>query len=216
MTARKVRVEPFEKFTGEYDRWYDELKGVYESELLAVKEVVPGTGEGLEVGVGTGRFAGRLGVRTGVDPARNALVYARRRGVTAVQGVAENMPFRDSAFDFVMMLTAICFFENVPVAFTEASRVLRPGGALVVGFLDRTTPWGRKLEKERNRSEFFWAADFYSPEEVAAFYKRAGFGDVSFVETVFDRPDRIFAAQPPHQGCGEGLYVVAKGMKMTA
>jgi len=51
--------------------------------------------KGLEVGVGTGRLASKLGVGVGLDPSRNMLELSRRRDIMAVQGVAEKLPFQD-------------------------------------------------------------------------------------------------------------------------
>jgi len=51
----------FNHFSEEYDQWFDAHLCVFNSELNALKEIVPKTGIGLEVGVGTGRFATALG-----------------------------------------------------------------------------------------------------------------------------------------------------------
>jgi len=40
-----------------YDKWYDDNKFAYLSELEVLKRVMPKKGGGLEIGVGTGRFA---------------------------------------------------------------------------------------------------------------------------------------------------------------
>lgn len=61
-------IEPFEKYTDRYDSWFDRHKAVYESELMALSELLVHTGTGMEVGVGTGRFAVPLGIKTGIDP----------------------------------------------------------------------------------------------------------------------------------------------------
>jgi hypothetical protein len=63
-------IEVFEKHAQEYDEWFDENKAVYESEILALKALIPNERTGLEVGVGTGRFAAPLGIRIGVEPAK--------------------------------------------------------------------------------------------------------------------------------------------------
>ena len=62
-------IEIFEQSAQEYDAWFDRHQAVYQSELLAVKAFLPTAGRGLEIGVGTGRFAGPLGIGTGVEPA---------------------------------------------------------------------------------------------------------------------------------------------------
>jgi hypothetical protein len=55
-------IEIFEKHAQEYDEWFDKNKPVYESEILALKDLIPREGTGLEIGVGTGRFATLLGI----------------------------------------------------------------------------------------------------------------------------------------------------------
>ena len=64
-----------------YDLWYERNKFAYLSELEAVKKVLPKRGEGLEIGVGTGRFAAPLGITAGVDPSKNMIKIAKKRGI---------------------------------------------------------------------------------------------------------------------------------------
>ena len=52
------RISPFEKYAEQYERWFEKNRWVYEAELRAVKAMMPTVGIGLEIGVGTGRFAG--------------------------------------------------------------------------------------------------------------------------------------------------------------
>jgi phosphoglycolate phosphatase-like HAD superfamily hydrolase len=52
---------PFETHSEPYDEWYERYQAAYLSELLAVRALLPWKGQGLEVGVGTGRFAAPLG-----------------------------------------------------------------------------------------------------------------------------------------------------------
>ncbi|MGB3944604.1 MAG: methyltransferase domain-containing protein, partial [Methanothrix sp.] len=57
------------------------------------------------MGVGTGRFAAPLGISVGLDPSLPMMEVARKRGVLCVRGVAERLPFRDGAFDLLLMVT---------------------------------------------------------------------------------------------------------------
>ena len=212
-TKRNIKIEPFEKYYERYDAWFEEREFAYKSELAAVREMLPPSGLGLEIGVGSGRFAAPLGIKYGMEPASAMLEMAVRRGVSCVRGVAEKLPFRDSAFDYAAMITVICFLENIPAAFAEAYRVLRPGGALIVGFIDRTTPAGEKYEKNKHDSDFYWPADFYSPEEVKSFMTKSGFTNINFVQTISGRTKNMKDQHPVYPGCGEGLFVVAKGIK---
>lgn len=103
---------------------------------------------GLGVGVGTGRFSAPLGVSVGVDPSGAMIKVARERGVLVVRGVAERLPFGDEKFDLVLMVTVVFLLEDRATAFREAGRVLKPGGSIVVGFIDRDSPIGRRYQGE--------------------------------------------------------------------
>ena len=41
------------------------------------------------------------------------LAYATARGVYGIQGVAETLPFKDGVFDFGLVVTTICFVDDV-------------------------------------------------------------------------------------------------------
>ena len=81
--------EPFIRHHRRYDDWFERHRAAYLSELLAVRTLLPWKGRGLEIGVGTGRFASPLGVEFGIDPAAEMLDYAEARGVRVVRAVAE-------------------------------------------------------------------------------------------------------------------------------
>lgn len=93
------RVAPFESHTDRYERWFEQHQAAYCSEMLAVRAQMPLQGLGVEIGVGSGRFAAPFGVAIGVDPSFNMLRRARARGV------AEALPFADDTFDFMLMVT---------------------------------------------------------------------------------------------------------------
>jgi len=55
-------IEIFERYAQEYDEWFDANRFAYESEVQALKKFISKNSKGLEVGVGTGRFAVPLGI----------------------------------------------------------------------------------------------------------------------------------------------------------
>ncbi len=77
---------PFEKYAEQYDDWFSENQWVYEAEIRAVKSMIPASGRGVEIGVGTGRFAEPLGIKIGVDPSKRMGEIARKRGIRVLNG----------------------------------------------------------------------------------------------------------------------------------
>ena len=67
----------------------------------------------MEIGVGTGRFAEPLGFREGVEPSPAMAERARRRGLEVTDGVAENLPLPDATYDVALMVTTICFVDDL-------------------------------------------------------------------------------------------------------
>jgi SAM-dependent methyltransferase len=208
-----ARIAPFDKYAEEYEEWFEKNYFAYLSELEAVKEQLPTGGRGMEVGVGSGRFAAPLGITTGVEPSRRMRRIAKQRGIAVAAGIGEALPFAAAEFDLVLMVTTICFLDDVTAAFAEAYRVLRNGGSFVVGFIDRDSPLGRLYERRRERSRFYRVASFFSATEVARYLERAGFQEVSFTQTIFRALSEITRVEPVKPGRGDGSFLVARGRK---
>ncbi|MCB9265916.1 MAG: class I SAM-dependent methyltransferase [Lewinellaceae bacterium] len=210
-----LQIAPFEKHVEEYDEWFDKHPFVYESELSALRQQMlslPANLLGLEVGVGTGRYAGPLGIKEGIEPSAEMAKRAVRRGVEVVNAKAEKLPYRDIHFDFVLIVT-ICHLDDVSEAFAEAFRVLKPGGAIVVGFLDRNGAIARSYEERRNYSTFYRHATFYSPTRVKSMLNKTGFKELNFTQTLFGKLEDIDTIQDPRPGYGEGSFVVVRAVK---
>ncbi|MBU2221175.1 MAG: class I SAM-dependent methyltransferase, partial [Candidatus Omnitrophica bacterium] len=133
----------FDRYYKKYDSWYDKNEFAYLSELAAVKMVLPKKGKGLEIGVGTGRFASALGIGYGIDPSRNMLKIARRRGIDARLAKGERIPFTDSTFDYIAIIITLCFVKDPLKALIESNRVLRNGGKVIFGIIDKDSFLGR-------------------------------------------------------------------------
>jgi len=210
---RIPKIEPFERYADKYEEWFERNKFVYESELRAIRKLLPEKGEGIEIGAGSARFAAPLGIKAGIEPSGKMGKIARDRGLEVVKGVAETLPFGHSKFDFTLIVTTICFLDNVKAAFMEASRILKPGGCLVIGFIDKDSPIGKMYQQHKEDSVFYKLADFYSVEEVISHLKRAGFKDFNFTQTIFHNPAEIREVEPIKDGYGEGSFVVIKAVK---
>ena len=123
-----------------YDNWFDDHPAIFQSEIKAIKKVAPLSGQGLEIGVGTARFASILPAKFGLDPSLNMLKAAREREVKVIQGVGEFLPFKDESFHFVLIVVTICFVSDPRKVRGESLRVLKREGVLILGIIETTFP----------------------------------------------------------------------------
>ena len=202
-------VQVFEQHAAEYDEWFDAHGAVYQAELAALRKCIPAAGNGLEVGVGTGRFAIPLGIRFGIDPSQRMLQLARQRSLRVCQAVGEHLPFREAQLDVVLLVTVICFVDDVPTLLRELRRVLKSGGHLVIAFINRNSELGRLYESRKEISAFYRDARFYSAEEVASWVKEAGFDTIRFCQTLFAGPSESSTKDlEVRDGSHNGAFVV--------
>jgi ubiquinone/menaquinone biosynthesis C-methylase UbiE len=160
------KISPFEKHFDRYEEWFIENEYAYQSELDAVKLLMPKFEKGLEVGIGTGRFAVPLGIKNGVEPSYQMRKIAIERGLNVVEGVAENLPFEDNSFDLVLMVTTICFVDDAPKALKECFRVLKNNGTILIGFVDRDSTIGKIYQANKEKSLFYKEATFFTTSEI--------------------------------------------------
>lgn len=196
----------------EYDEWFERNRAVYESELAAIKKMLP-KGKGLEIGAGSGRFAAPLGIEYGIEPSKAMRMKATARGIKVIAAVAEALPFADAEFEFCLMVTTVCFLEDIDLSFSEAWRVIKSGGAFIVGFVDRDSPIGRKYLERKQSSAFYKDATFYTVSELIRHLSRAGFGGFKFCQTLFSPLDEIRHPEPIEEGHGRGSFVVIRAIK---
>jgi SAM-dependent methyltransferase len=108
----------------------------YEEQILPLaRECLAGAARILDVGTGEGQIA-RLVARegaplvVGVDPTMAQLLLAHERGGGASYGRAnaDALPFRDHAFDAVVVCLVFEHIADHEPAIAEIARVLEPGG----------------------------------------------------------------------------------------
>ncbi|MBN1455722.1 MAG: methyltransferase domain-containing protein [Methanomicrobia archaeon] len=208
-----VKIAPFEAHAVRYDTWFERYPQVYESELLAVQKQLDECRMGIEIGVGTGRFAAPLRIHFGLEPSRAMGKLARRRGLEIVTGLAEALPFRDAQFDCVLMVTVVCFLAKLDTALQEAYRVLQSGGRLVIGLIDKQSALGQQYQQKRQANPYYRWATFYSVDEVVLHLKAVGFTDFRFTQTIYHPLDEIHEQEPVRPGYGAGGFVVIRARK---
>lgn len=207
------RVVPFKLHHRRYDEWFVRHPTAYHSELLAVRALLPWQGLGLSIGIGTGRFAAPLGVKTGVDPSREVLAYASNRGVAVVQGIAEALPFSNCSFDYALCVTTICFVDDARAMLSEAYRVVKPGGGVVIGFIDRASGLGQHYLTYKSQNVFYREATFYSAAEVEQLLLGTGFAEPAWVQTLSKPLTDIREIEAIRGGYGQGAFVAVKAIR---
>ncbi len=204
------KIQPFEKYSDKYDEWFERNRDAYHAELEAIRQVMPPPpAKGLEVGVGSGKFAVPLGIKIGVEPSEKMAFKAERQGIRVFRDVAERLPFPEPEFDFVLMVTTICFVDDILKSFQEAFRALKPHGCLIVGFVDRESELGKRYSDKSNTSVFYRDATFFSVQEVGKYLTDAGFGNLTFKQTLIPGETQEMI----QNGFGKGAFVVVKGVK---
>jgi SAM-dependent methyltransferase len=180
-----------------------------------------GFGRSLEIGAGTGYFSLNLlqagivreATCTDISPGMVATLAANadRLGlnVRAARADAESLPFAGQSFDLVLGHAVLHHLPDLPRAFAELHRVLRPGGR--IAFAGEPSRIGDLLASVPKRGANFLAPAWrallgarrathadgdldhgvdaalegcvdihaFSPRDLAAYAQRAGFSDVS-------------------------------------
>ncbi|MCW8812012.1 MAG: methyltransferase domain-containing protein [Ignavibacteriaceae bacterium] len=207
------RTEPFDQHPVEYEKWFNKHKYVYESEVEAVRHFIPTGKKGIEIGIGTGRFAIPFGITEGIEPSTAMGYLALIKGLEVHNGIAEELPVEDHSFDFALMVTTICFVDDVRKSFSEVKRILKPGGSFIIGLVDKNSPLGKIYEKLKEQNKFYRFATFYATDEIIMLLKENGFSNIETVQTVFGNLQKIHEVQKFKEGYGEGGFVVVNAVK---
>jgi len=205
--------KPFDQHSDEYEQWFLENQYVYLSEIAAVRHFLPAMGIGVEIGVGSGQFALPLEIPFGIDPSEKMLNLAQQKGLVVTKAVAEHLPFKDNVFDFVLMVTTVCFVDDVNISFQEAKRILKPKGNFIVGLVDKNSPLGKIYLAKKQENVFYQLADFYSSEEIISLLEKNEFKNIQTVQAVFGKLSEITATQSFKNGYGEGGFVVIRALR---
>lgn len=215
----------FDRIAESYDHWYGTPLGRFADAVetaLAFRLFRVRRGDLLlDAGCGTGNFSLKLvrkGARVvGVDLAPGMLAQARKKTqreglpVTFLQGDLCRLDFPANHFDGVTCITAFEFIPEPRHAFHELMRVLRPGGELLIGTINRESAWGdHYLEQAKEPGSIYRRARFISLPELTALDRDnlQGSGEALFIEPDTD-PEK-FAVEERQPGPGRrGGFIAA-------
>lgn len=199
--------DAFSLHAEDYDRWFDDPRGLMLFELevkamrLLMKDMSPPF---LEIGVGSGRFAAALGIRYGVEPAEALLEMAKKRGVRVERAFGEKLPFPKDLFGGVFILFTLCFVKEPTMVLSEAKRVLRNGGALIIGIINKESRWGELYQTKKTEGHSIYQyARFYSIKEVVSLVKDSGLTVEAYSSTLCQPPSDMSHEEAAHNGLVE-------------
>ena len=109
------------------------------------------------------------------------------------------------------MVTTVCFVSDIPKAFSEVHRILKPKGEFIIGLIDRNSELGKKYEKEKFKNKFYRDAHFHSPEEITELLADAGFNGFSFWQSLIN--PQTNKVEVPQRGYKKGSFIIIKSKK---
>ena len=213
---------PAAQFTGDIPRYYDRHLGpiIFEDYAadLAGRAAAIGGADVLEIAGGTG--ISTVALRKALPAATRIVAsdlnepmleiakgkLAGAENITFRQADAMALPFDDGAFDLVCIQFGVMFFPNKPAAFSEARRVLRPGGTLLFNawstmaanrFAEVTHANAEKFFPDNPPKFYLTPFGYADIDKVHADLAEAGFRDIDHEVVRFQKlvPDWTHFAQ---------------------
>lgn len=195
--------------------WYEKHPAILTSEIDALRHMLSASASqrGIEIGTGTGIFSKALGVKHGVEASNLMRKIAASRGIEVTNAVATDLPFPDNYFDYVVLNLCNPFVYSMYFAFSEAYRVLRVDGSLIVCFLEKESPFGKYYLDHKTENLFYYFSNFFSTQKILFELSEAGFRQLNVGQTLFRNIPDTTEPEDLKPGYGKGSFVVVKAVK---
>lgn len=182
MCKEVITMTLFDQTASTYDEWcktpLGQLVDRMEKQMM-VQLANPKQGEkALDLGCGTGIYTfllSEMGVEaTGIDistamlEAAKQKVLQKKQQVDFILGDIQDLPFPDQSFDLVISNIVLEFVESPKKVISEALRVLKPNGRLIIGFIGKDSDWARIYQKQGKEKldSVFANAHFYNAAQI--------------------------------------------------
>ena len=196
----------FDNLAKEYDTWFYENENLFNSELDAIKALMPNFTNALDIGCGTGIFTKALGINDGIDPSDMMLNIAKMRNLNVKSGSTTSLEIKKGEYDLFTMITVDCFIEDLNPTFKSLASKLNKGGYLLIAFLNKDTELGAMYEATKNDSEYYKHSYFHSDKEIVECAKSHGFSLVRGINTIYTL-DNVY--QHYYEGFNKGVFSIA-------
>jgi ubiquinone/menaquinone biosynthesis C-methylase UbiE len=160
MASTKDRTARWQRYWDKHSRTYDKQMRFFDRHVFGDSRTWAcgqARGNVLEVAVGTGLNLEAYPddvTLTGIDLSDAMLDIARGRSkelgrpATLLQANAHELPFDDESFDTVVCTFGLCAIPDHTTAITEMTRVLRPGGRIIlVDHVESTSRVARAVQR---------------------------------------------------------------------
>ncbi|MCM1028940.1 MAG: class I SAM-dependent methyltransferase [Pseudoflavonifractor sp.] len=228
----------FDRYAGEYDAWFIANPNVLASEARLVAATLRNGGRILSVGCGSGLFEKILrddygiDVAYGVEPSEAMADIARKRGLDVSIATAEDYDYPADHFDTILFNGCPSYISDLDRVLAKVYDALAPGGKVVLIDVPKESSYGimYNLAKALGKwddellhgvfppnpypIEFVNEAHWRTTAEKAEALRRAGFHDLSYLQTLTRHPlysDQ--AAEEPSEGHDRGDYVAVTAYK---
>ncbi len=177
----------YDEFAESYDKRHSSpaTRIVRKKELAMIKRF--SGGRVLDIGCGTGYHMQFVKNAVGIDPSREMLKIARRKGIKNLKpGRAENLPFRSNSFDTVLCFFAVLNMCSCKKAVREMERVLKEKGKALISV--SSINGSRKFRIHKREIELY----LFSKKALVELFRRNGFRLIYF--------DSVFRKTKPRWG----------------
>ena len=170
----------------------------------------------LELGSGTGHWTSFFCQKgfnvTAIDESEAMIKIANSKKISNasfLKADAGHLPFPDHSFPVVATITMLEFVEDPAKILDEINRVLKPGGSLIVGCLNKNS----ELGKIKDKDPVFRNGYFYSIGEVKDMLSR--FGDPVINYGVYFSPEFAILDGTDKQDTVQPSFIAASVKKQN-